>query len=100
AADIAIKTIPQLLPVTIFIASFANVIAASLTVGLLLTSHHITAAYAALLLGLELIAAVLEKGIIGLLSKNKPFRRAMFIYSTIFSVILSAVAYTSFAYGI
>ncbi|MCW1294018.1 MAG: DUF4010 domain-containing protein [Candidatus Parvarchaeota archaeon] len=100
AADIAIKTIPQLLPATIFIASFANVIAASLTVGLLLTSHHITAAYAALLLGLELIAAVLEKGIIGLLSKNKPFRRAMFIYSTIFSVILSAVAYTSFAYGI
>ena len=100
AADVAVKVVPQLLPVTIFIASFANVIAASLTVGLLFAGHHISASYAALLLGLELIGAVLEKGIIGLFSKNKAFRNAIFAYSLGFSAILSLVAYFSFIYGI
>ncbi|MGC8681714.1 MAG: DUF4010 domain-containing protein [Candidatus Acidifodinimicrobium sp.] len=100
AADVAVKVVPQLLPVTIFIASFANVIAASLTVGLLFASHHISASYAAFLLGLELIGAVLEKGIIGLFSKNKAFRNAIFAYSLGFSAILSLVAYFSFIYGI
>lgn len=100
AADIAVKAVPQLLPATIFIASFANVIAASLTVGLLFAGHHISASYAALLLGLELIATVLEKGIVGLFSKNKAFRNAIFTYSIAFSAVLSIVAYLSFAYGI
>lgn len=90
---------PQFLTLAIFSSSLANAIAATFSVGLLLKDGIISTNYAAFLLSLEIFAAVIEKGFIGLLSRNKRFKLYSLLTSIILGIIILIVAIISY-YGI
>lgn len=72
---------PNLLVVDMFLAALANIVGAAFALGTLYVNHQISASYTAMLLGISIFAAVIEKGFIGLISKNKETRRLVFGYS-------------------
>jgi hypothetical protein len=72
---------PNLLVVDMFLAALANIVGAAFALGSLYLNHQISASYTAMLLGISIFAAVIEKGFIGLISKNKETRRLVFSYS-------------------
>ena len=72
---------PNLLIVDMFLSALANIVGAAFALGTLFLDHQINASYTALLLGISIFAAIIEKGFIGLISRNKDTRKGIFGYS-------------------
>ena len=79
---------PNLLIVDMFLSALANIVGAAFALGTLFLSHQISASYTAMLLGISVFAAIIEKGFIGLISKDKSTRKGIFGYSMIVGLAL------------
>ncbi len=79
---------PNLLIVDMFLSALANIVGAAFALGTLFLDHNISASYAAMLLGISIFAAIIEKGFIGLISKDKNTRRGVFGYSMVVGLAL------------
>lgn len=91
--------VPELLMLTMFVSALANVAGSTFSLGFLFMSGDITASFTAFLLGLIISAAVLEKGFIALLSKDRFIRSKVFCYSLLIGVIILATAFLAY-YGV
>ena len=74
---------PNLLIVDMFLSALANIVGATFALGTLYMGHQLSASYTAMLMGVSVFAAIIEKGFIGLISKDKYTRKAVFGYSTV-----------------
>ncbi len=79
---------PNLLIVDMFLSALANIVGAAFALGTLYLGHQISASYTAMLLGISIFAAIIEKGFIGLISKNKNTKKGIFGYSMIIGLVL------------
>ncbi len=72
---------PNLLVLDMFLSALANIVGAAFALGTLFLDHQITASYAAMLLGVSIFAAVIEKAFIGLIAKDRYVKKGIFGYS-------------------
>ena len=79
---------PNLLIVDMFLSALANIVGAAFALGTLYLGHQISASYTAMLLGISIFAAIIEKGFIGSISKNKNTKKGIFGYSMIIGLVL------------
>ena len=79
---------PNLLVVDMFLSALANIVGAAFALGTLFLGHEISASYTAMLLGISVFAAIIEKGFIGLIAKDKSTRKGIFGYSMIVGLAL------------
>lgn len=79
---------PNLLIVDMFLSALANIVGAAFALGTLFLGHEISASYTAMLLGISVFAAIIEKGFIGLIAKDKSTRRGIFGYSMVVGLLL------------
>lgn len=79
---------PNLLIVDMFLSALANIVGAAFALGTLFLGHEISASYTAMLLGISVFAAIIEKGFIGLIAKDKSIRRGIFGYSMVVGLLL------------
>ncbi len=79
---------PNLLVVDMFFSALANIVGAAFALGTLFLGHQISASYTAMLLGIAIFAAIIEKGFIGLISKDKNTRRGVFGYSMLAGLLV------------
>ncbi len=79
---------PNLLIVDMFLSALANIVGAAFALGTLFLGHEISASYTAMLLGISVFAAIIEKGFIGLIAKDKSTRRGIFGYSMVAGLLL------------
>lgn len=91
--------IPAFLPVTIFISGIVNVAGAALSLGTLLLAKKLSADYVAYLIGLAISAGVLEKAVLGFISKDRHVRRVIFAGSMILGLAIFASSFIPL-YGI
>ena len=87
---------PNLLIVDMFLAALANIVGASFALGTLYLGHQISASYTAMLLGISIFAAIIEKGFIGLVAKDKNTRKMIFGYSMIVGAALLVTIFIQF----
>ncbi len=79
---------PNLLVVDMFLSALANIVGAAFALGTLFLGHEISASYTAMLLGISVFAAIIEKGFIGLIAKDKSTRKGIFGYSMVVGLLL------------
>ncbi|MCL4398353.1 MAG: MgtC/SapB family protein [Candidatus Parvarchaeota archaeon] len=79
---------PNLLIVDMFLSALANIVGASFALGTLFLDHQISASYTAMLLGVSIFAAIIEKGFIGLIAKDRNTRKGIFGYSMAVGLVL------------
>jgi uncharacterized membrane protein (DUF4010 family) len=79
---------PNLLVVDMFLSALANIVGAAFALGTLFLGHEISASYTAMLLGISIFAAIIEKGFIGLISKDKSIKKGIFGYSVAVGLLL------------
>ncbi|MCL4399463.1 MgtC/SapB family protein [Candidatus Parvarchaeota archaeon] len=90
---------PAFLPLAMFVSSLANVAGASFALGFLFIHGGVSASYTAFLVGLVISAGIIEKGFIGLLSKDAYVRKTIFLYSILIGLAVLGASLVSF-YGI
>ncbi|MCE4608312.1 MAG: DUF4010 domain-containing protein [Caldisphaeraceae archaeon] len=78
---------PNFLPLAIFASGFANVASTIISIGLLYTNSEIGASIASNLILISLLSALLEKGLLSFLSKDRQTRK----YALSISLLLVAV---------
>ncbi|MGC8566956.1 MAG: DUF4010 domain-containing protein [Caldisphaera sp.] len=86
-AKIVVIVASYLLPLTIFASSFANAAGSIFSIGLLYLHNQINAEYAAFLIQLTLLAAIMEKAFLVFLSKNKYVK----LYTIVGTIALSLI---------
>ena len=79
---------PNLLVVDMFLSALANIVGAAFALGTLFLGHEISASYTAMLLGISIFAAIIEKGFIGLISRDKSIKKGIFGYSVAVGLLL------------
>ncbi len=90
---------PGLLTADVVVSALANMIGTMFTVGSLIAHGNISASYSAFLIGVSISAGIMEKGFLGLLSKDRYTRTRIFSYSIVIGVLVLMTAYIQF-YGI
>ncbi len=90
---------PKMLVLSVFLSGFANVAGTVFSISFLFAHHDITAAYAAMLIGLSISAGLLIKAVLSVLSKNRYIKLRVFTYSIIIGVASLLASLISY-YGI